>query len=296
MRVRLLALISVAAVFALGAVPAQADTGRGDGGEGQRYLALGDSVPFGFSPLKDPSDADNFVGYPEVVADRLDLRDVNATCPGEATGGFLSLTGTDNVCRPYRAGAPLHVQYTSSQMAFALQYLRAHKHSTQLVTLTLGANDYFRYLKDCAVSADFGTCPLGLNGVFGVMRANLDTIFTKIRATGYRGLIVGVTYYALSYSDPASVAGAQALNAQMIAAGAGHGVLIASGFDAWAPVATAAGGDSCIAGLLIRLTPTSCDVHPTPLGRDLLAQAVLNTVAASCGGDENGDCSGGHRD
>jgi lysophospholipase L1-like esterase len=280
MRVRMLALLSVAALFVLAAVPAQAGDGRGDGGDGHSYLALGDSVPFGFSPLKDPRDADNFVGYPEIVADRLDLRDVNATCPGEATGGFLSPTGTDNVCRPYRAGAPLHVHYKSTQMAFALAYLRAHRRSTQLVTLTLGANDAFRWLKDCAVSPTTGTCPLGLAGVLAVMRANLDTVFTKIRSTGYRGPIVAVTYYAQNYADP-SIAGAGGtllLNAQMTAAAAGHNVLIASGFDAWAPVAATAGGNSCAAGLLIRLTATSCDVHPTPKGRDLLAQAVLKAL------------------
>jgi len=275
MKVRLLALLSAVALFALGAVPASADS------QGHDYLALGDSVPFGFSPLLNPNDADNFIGYPEIAAQRLDIKDVNATCPGEATGGFISLTGTDNVCRPYRAAFPLHVQYQVSQLDLALRYLTGHR-DTRLITLTLGANDFFRFQKDCAAGPTVGTCPLGLGGVLATMQANLHTIFSDIRSTGYAGLIVAVTYYALNYSDPTSVGGALLLNAQMIAAGSGFGVLVASGFNAWAPVAATAGGDSCAAGLLIRLSSTTCDVHPTPLGRDLLAGAVIDAVAASC--------------
>jgi lysophospholipase L1-like esterase len=278
---RLLALITSALLFALAAVPASASASPSNLSQGLSYLALGDSVPFGFNPLVDASNINNFTGYPEIVAQRLHLRDVNATCPGEATGGFLSLTGTDNVCRPYRSAFPLHVSYATSQIDFAMAYLRTHPH-TRLVTLTLGANDVFRFQKDCAVAPTFGTCPLGLGGVFATMLANLNTILADIRSSGYTGLIVGVTYYALNYGDPASVAGSQFLNAAMIAAAAGHGALIASGFDAWAPVAATAGGDSCAAGLLIRLPDGTCDVHPTPLGRDLLASAVAATVAATC--------------
>jgi lysophospholipase L1-like esterase len=291
MRVRFLSLLSALVLLGLAAVPAQASEDRGGGGDGGSYLALGDSVPFGFSPLLNAKDADNFVGYPEIAAQKLDLRDVNATCPGEATGGFLSLTGTDNVCRPYRfvAKDPLHVRYKTSQMAFALSYLRAHKHNTRLVTLTLGANDVFRFQKDCAAGPTVGTCPLGLGGVAATMQANLNTILGGIRATGYKGLIVAVTYYALDYHD---VSGSVFLNGPMKAAAAAHGALIADGLAAWAPAA--AGGSSCVAGLLIvtSTSPLVCDVHPTPKGRDLLATAVVNTVAASCAAHDAEECLG----
>jgi lysophospholipase L1-like esterase len=303
MRVRLLTLLATASLFLLGAVPAQAEGGGNNGdsnrGDGQTYLALGDSVPFGYSPLKNPADADNFVGYPEIVAEQLDLKDVNATCPGEATGGFLSLTGTDNVCRPYRAAAPLHVHYKTSQMDFAIKYLKAHKQSTSLVTLTLGANDGFVFQRnhpECFSATPPAACSALFGALFTTIRANLDTIFSKIRGAGYHGLIVAVTYYATNYADPIGVGGVLGLNAQMIAAGAAHNVLIASGFDAFAPVAASAGGDSCAAGLLIRLTATSCDVHPTPKGRDLLANAVIQTIAASCPAHDAQDCLRGERD
>jgi lysophospholipase L1-like esterase len=275
MKVRLLALLSAFAFAVLGAVPASATS------EGHSYLALGDSVAFGFDPHADKSNAANFTGYPEIVAQGLNIEDVNASCSGEATGGFLSSTGTDNVCRPYRAFFPLHVAYKSTQMDFAISYLRSHP-ETRLVTLNLGANDVFRFQKDCAKGPTVGTCPLGLGGVVAVMQANLNTIFDRIRGTGYTGLIVALTYYALDYRDES---GAKFLNAPMIAAAKAHGVLVASGLDAWRATANAAGGSSCAAGLLIP-TPedpaSPCDVHPTPLGRDLLAGAVLAQIAASC--------------
>lgn len=276
MRVRLFALLSAAALFVLAAVPASASS------EGHSYLALGDSVPFGFNP--NPalwSNAANFTGYPEIVAQRLNIEDVNATCPGEATGGFISLTGTDNVCRGYRffLHEPLHVSYSGTQLAFATGYLTTHPR-TRLVTLTLGANDFFRFQKDCMAGPTVGTCPLGVGGVLATMKANLNTIFGALRATGYTGLIVALTYYSLDYHD---TSGAMLLNGPMIAAAAAHGVLVADGLGAWA--ATAAGGSSCTAGLLLPPfppDPSPCDVHPTPLGRDLLAGAVVSTIAASC--------------
>ncbi len=277
MRVRLLALVSSVALFALAAAPASAAS------EGHDYLALGDSVPFGFSFLVNPNDASNFIGYPEIVAQRLDIKDVNATCPGEASGGFLSLTGTDNSCRPYRAAFPLHTQYNVSQMDYALRYLTGHK-DTRLITLTMGANDLFRFQKDhpeCLPASAPAICSTLLGGVFATLKANLTTIFLKLRSTGYSGLIVAVTYYALDYRDALGVFLTQLGQSLTTAAGSTFDVKIASGFDAWAPVAATAGGDSCAAGLLIP-SATGCDVHPTPLGRDLLAGAVINAVAASC--------------
>jgi lysophospholipase L1-like esterase len=260
--------------------------------EGHGYLALGDSVPFGFSPLLNRRDAANFVGYPEAAAELLNIEDVNAACPGEASGGFISLTGTDNECRPYLFSFPLHAAYTTSQLDFAIGYLTSNPR-TRLVTLTLGANDAFRLQKDC--NQDPVCVGRGLPAVLATLDANLRHIFAALRATGYSGLIVGVTYYALNYGDSASVAGAQALNAQMIDAAHAYGVLIASGFDAWAPVAARAGGDSCAAGLLIALLNGGCDVHPTALGRDLLAQAVVQTVAASCPAASPTGCLDRHR-
>lgn len=280
MRVRVLALLSALALGVIAAIPANASS------EGHPYLALGDSVSFGYNPLVDPTNINNFTGWPEIVAQRLNVEDVNSACPGEATGGFLSLTGTDNVCRPYRFvfNLPLHVAYATSQIDFATSFLLSHPR-TRLVTLMLGANDFFRFQKDhpeCVVAPQSVPCLLLLGGMLATMKANLKTIFSDIRATGYDGLIVALTYYALDYRD---VSGALAFNAQMTAAAADHGVVVADGLGAWKATALAAGGSSCAAGLLIPLPASlggGCDVHPTPKGRDLLAGAVINAIAGTC--------------
>src|SRR6266568_8706008 len=127
---KLAVLVSALALFMSSALPA------GAASEGHGYLALGDSVAFGTNPLLDAHNAANFVGYPEIVAQTLDIEHVNASCPGEATGGFISPTGLDNVCRPYRTTFPLHVAYTGTQLAFAVNFLKNHPR-TRLVTIDL---------------------------------------------------------------------------------------------------------------------------------------------------------------
>ena len=281
---RLAVLLSAVALFASSAIPAGATS------EGHGYLALGDSVAFGTNPLLDRRNAANFTGYPEIVAQALNIEDVNAGCPGEATGGFISSTGLDNVCRPYREKFPLHVSYTGTQLAFAVNFLKNNPR-TRLVTIDLDANDAFRLAagpgpdvwppSTCFIlpaQTYFATCAV----------QNLDTIFAALRGSGYNGLLVALTYYALNYSDQTSVAGAVLLNNAMITAAGPHRVLIASGFDAWKATALAAGGDTCAAGLRIALPGGGCDIHPSPKGRDLLAQAIVNTVAATCQGAVTG--------
>src|SRR5688500_6593384 len=118
------------------------------------YLALGDSVPFGFrgGATADFSDAANFVGYPELVGEELDLDVVNASCPGETTASFLDTAAQSNGCDNslqsgfgYRTAYPLHVRYDSvdqSQLDFAVRTL-TETDDVELVTVQIGANDAF---------------------------------------------------------------------------------------------------------------------------------------------------------
>jgi len=295
MRVRLLVLVSAVALFSLGAVPASASN------EGHGYLALGDSVAFGFhpvtptTPITDRLDPRNFIGYPEIVAQRLNIEDVNASCSGEATGGFIDAHGLDNSCRGYRSLWPLHTAYTGTQLAFAVNYLKANPR-TRLVTLNLDANDFFRVTS--GPSKDFwppSTCftPdfVAYFSSTGCAVQNLETIFAAIRGTGYSGLIVAMTYYALDYSDRTGLFVSGLLNGAMETAAAhSDRVLVASGFKAWQPFTAAFGGSSCKAGLLIPTSATTCDIHPTPAGRDLLAGAIVQTIADSCSAESAIGC------
>ena len=234
-----------------------------------------DSVAFGYNPLLVPAQASDprvFVGYPDIVAQRLGLSLTNASCPGETSGGFLSITnGLDYKCLGCRHFFPLYTAYTDSQLAFALSFLASHQ-DVQLVTMDIGANDVFKAGTAC--EAD----PTCITPVFEGIFANLDFIYSEIRNVAhYHGMIVTLTYYGLTY-DAAGQAGTIALNTPIIAATKANGGIVASGFDAFEARALAHGGSSCAAGLLIVLAPGTCDVHPSPQGRNALAGALVRTV------------------
>ena len=282
MRVRLFSLLSACALFAMAAVPAGASADSHD------YLALGDSVAFGYSPILvgeglagDPS---VFVGYPDTAAKTFGMSLTNASCPGETTAGLISRTpSNDFVCLPYVANFPLHVSYSGSQLDFAVHYLQTHP-TTRLVTIDIGANDVFKLEAACGGQATqcFAS---GLPAVLQGIDSNLRTIFNAIRNVAhYHHALVALAYYSLSY-DAATAAGTEALNAPIIDATKAFGGLVASGFDAFeGPALATADKSSCEAGLLIVVSasPLACDVHPSPLGRDMLAGAIVNAVADSC--------------
>ena len=280
-RVRQLVLILLAVAGLVGATtPALAaqtgqasDTARHD----RTYLALGDSVPFGYIGNRPDlyPDPHNLVGWPNFVADELRLRLRNASCPGETTDSFIDATAQSNGCENrlgsdigYRDLYPLHVTYEGSQLDYAIKTLD-HGPSIRLVTLQLGANDGFICLATNACAN-----PEGLSALTAHVEKNLDFILGQLRSEWhFWGRIAVLTYYALDYTDPAGVAFIQAVNQAMIAAAKANHAVVADGFGAFRSRALAAGGSSIDAGLVY---PN--DVHPTTKGHHLLARAVERAV------------------
>src|SRR5262249_42884755 len=126
----------------------------------------------------------------------------------------------------YRTAFPLHAQYQGTQMEYALHYLAAHKH-TRLVTIDIGANDAFL----CQETTQDGcTSQAALGGVATETTTNLTTIFQELRGAGSSGPIVALTYYSLSYSDPAQVAVAEFLDSVISTATTVNGGIVADGF------------------------------------------------------------------
>jgi len=242
------------------------------------YLALGDSVPFGFNPLLvEPGVNPNvFVGYPQLASDLFRPRKKlsNASCPGETSTSLITGRRPDNGCQDYRQFiGPLHVAYSGSQLGYAKNYIAANPR-TGLVTMMIGANDLFRLIDSCTGSADPNCVADGIPGLVTTLAGNLTTIYSTLRQAGFNGELVAVTYYALDFSDPAGVAVITAVNNTLAGVTRAFGGKVAAGFEEFQAAASAFGGDSCAAGLLIHLTPTSCDVHPSPAGAALLADAV----------------------
>jgi lysophospholipase L1-like esterase len=289
MRSSLLVSLVLAAVLALVAALPDAAAGlrpAAAGGGGPALLALGDSIAFGWSGLADARVPSNFIGYPDLVAQRLGLADVNAACPGEATGGFVSPTGVDNGCRPYRLRYPLHQLYQGSQLQFAAGYLASNPR-VRLVTIDLGANDVLLLQHGCAAAPRPAACvDAGLPAVLGAVSANLRTIFSEIRRrAGYGDRLVALTYYPL-------VSDTQRLNAAIAAAAEPLGVTLVSGSDAFASADRGAHGGACGAGLLVVERPGTCDIHPTLRGSQVLAEAVLRGVARADGVPAAGPTAG----
>jgi lysophospholipase L1-like esterase len=268
------------------ALPASATPVTGPSADGT-YLALGDSVAFGYVPpqaVPAPNyfDPPSFVGYPEDVARALHLRVSNASCPGETTASFLVPGAPSNGCENspgssvgYRTEYPLHVQYRGTQMQYALRYLATHRH-TRLVTIDIGANDVFLCQE---TTADACASTAELDTVLDEIQANLTTIYALIRHVArYHGLLVALTYYSVSYSDPAEVAGTEALDSVIASVTEKFGGKVADGFAAFEGPSAAFGGSPCAAGLLIKLPDGTCNIHPSPAGHLLLAQAIEDVI------------------
>ncbi|HKO26728.1 MAG TPA: SGNH/GDSL hydrolase family protein [Solirubrobacteraceae bacterium] len=257
--------------------------------KGSRYLALGDSVTFGYEeqqvvPAPNYGDASSFIAYPELLGKELHLTVANAACSGETSSSLIDATAQSNGCENspgggpgYRTNFPLHVNYSGSQLAYAVSYLKKHK-NVRLVSLMIGANDFFVCQETTADKcSSFGEQA----GVIGTVEKNVATILTAIRKQAkYNGQIVIVNYYALTYADPTAVQQSQLLNSSIDNAARPFHVEFADGFGQFGTAAAHSGGNSCTAGLLTQLSGVSspCGIHPSYAGQSLLAQAVANAI------------------
>jgi lysophospholipase L1-like esterase len=146
----------------------------------ETYVALGDSLAFGYSQVKFeenfPNDApiyfeenyaNNFAKFVRAkVAERKGLQVVNLGCPGETTNGLIgenpALGGAKDASHKpcgYRAqGLPLHDSLgLSSQLEEAMSILKGTNgvtgakpaHPIDAITLNIGANDELAVISSC---------------------------------------------------------------------------------------------------------------------------------------------------
>ena len=277
----LLALVPVLPVSATSTSTPNADS----------YLALGDSVPFGLNPLliRLGTNPRIFVGYPQLASNLFipALNVFNASCPGETSSSLISGTRPDNGCRDYRLfiGA-LHVSYPGSQLQYAKMHVAANP-QTRFVSLTIGANDLSLLHDSCMARVppeDVDGCTVqGLPSLLGTLRNNLTAMYAGLRAAGFTGDFVAVTYYSIKYRDFFATGTIAAVDGVLADVTRAFGGEAADGFGAFAAAAAPFGGDSCKAGLLIRRTVDTCDIHPSPAGAALLASALRATAGPLIG-------------
>ncbi|MEO8049908.1 MAG: SGNH/GDSL hydrolase family protein [Acidobacteriota bacterium] len=242
-----------------------------------RYLALGDSIAFGYNPLVIPVNLNKYVGYPEIVSDATHRKVANASCFGESSGSFLVVGAPDTGCAAWRANFPLPVAYSGTQMQYTLDYLAQNAKKTDLITIDIGANDLGVLLAAC--NFDLTCATNGLPATLAGYAQNLTGIFGGIRATGYTGTIVAVTAYAVNYNDQqVEIPGLLALNGVLAQIASAFDVQVADAFTAFLVADVPFGGDSCAAGLLIKRPGGTCDIHPSLAGQTLIAQTVVRLI------------------
>jgi lysophospholipase L1-like esterase len=246
------------------------------------YLALGDSLAFGYQQAKfnnlppneknpeafDTGYVDDFGRFLRLFDHRLQI--VNDGCPGETTDSFIN-----GPCK-YQLVFPLHHPYvggpSSSQLSDALAYLQANPNSVNPITIDIGAND--------ALGVTEGTCKLEppcitehAPALFAHIASNLGLILADLRGAAPHAKIIVLGLY-----NPfgATLAGSDQLTAQlnevMKQVAATVGARFADPLAIFNPPGPREQPTIC---LLTNFCTPLMDIHPTDLGYVVLAGVVL---------------------
>jgi lysophospholipase L1-like esterase len=229
------------------------------------YLALGDSLAFGYQqakfiqnlPTEDPAAYNT--GYVDVFAQRLraidpKIQTVNLGCPGETTSSLLGLAPC-----PYNQAFVLHNEYSGSQIDAAIAVLRAHPGQVSPVTIDIGANDLLRGVSD-------------LQGTFARVQQNLSRILARIRAAApYTEIIVLGLYNPLIVTIPGTDPIAAQFNAGMAQVAAQYRARFADPLPVFNP---AVNEIPTICNLTLMCTPLH-DIHASDAGYQQLANVAF---------------------
>jgi lysophospholipase L1-like esterase len=277
-----LALATVLSVL-LGALALAAPAGawgHRPGGPAGRYLALGDSLAFGYSqakfnslfPNEDP--AAYHTGYVDDFGKVLkltqpNLRIVNDGCPGETTESFIK-----GPCQ-YQLLFPLHHPYsggpTSSQLSDALAYLGAHPGTVNPITIDIGANDALGLIEGC--KQEPACIAAGAPAVFAHIAGNLTLILGDLRAADPGAQIIVLGLYN-PFGE--TVAGGDQLTAQLNEVMAGVAAGVHARFADPLPIFNPPGAlEQPTICLLTNMCTPLVDIHPTDLGYAVLGGLVL---------------------
>ena len=238
------------------------------------YLALGDSIGYGFQTSKAlaglPPEAFN-TGYADLFAARLrqlrpHIATVNYFCPGESTTSFLQ------PCIWKTSGHALHSDYPGSQLDAALGFLAGHRGKVSPITLSLNGNDINAFLQTCP-PGDLACIQAGAPAAIAAYQARLTSILRHLHAAAPDAEIIVVGAYdpnigAFAFADPLFTQ----LNQAQRAAAATVRAQFADPF----PVFNPQGGTAAEATAICTLTLlcSQGDGHPSDAGYRALADVV----------------------
>lgn len=245
------------------------------------YLALGDSLAFGYSEAKfdslypEENPADYNTGYVDDFARVLKLGDpglqvINDGCPGETTESFIN-----GPCE-YQLAFLLHHPYVggihSSQLSDALAYLQANPGRVNPITIDIGANDALGVIEDtCKLEA---TCIAEhAPALFAHIAANLGLILGDLRGAAPHAKIIVLGLYNPFGS---TITGGNQLTAQLNEVMEHVASSIGARFADPLPVFNPPGAlEQPTICLLTNMCTPLVDIHPTDLGYAALAGLIL---------------------
>lgn len=283
------AALAMAAMGGVGAAPAFAGAhARGT------YLALGDSLAFGYSqarfealaPEGDPAAGfdtgyvDDFAAYLRNFQQHLQV--VNDGCPGETTDSMI-----EGPCA-YGLAYPLHHPYSGSQLADALAVIHERNpNNVTTITIDIGAND--------AIGVAVKLCKLEpacvaehAEALLAHIGSNVAFILGQLRTAAPRATIIVVGFY-----DPFAVlaeteeeaqrlnALTENLNAVLAQVAAGAGALFANTFPVFNVGGTLEAEKTSLCTLTFMCTHSPPDIHATDLGYEKMAEVIEGVYAVN---------------
>lgn len=218
------------------------------------FLTIGDSVTFGYT--RDPGLAGTNISWAPVVERRLaaqgrSWRLYDTACPGETTLSYATRC-------PGRRQVPLLAG--RSQRDAALEAIATGLPDLRLIVVALGSNDLLH-----ALDADADTTR-------GALIDHLEAILSELRAAAPRVPIVVAGVY-----DPFAVA-APRTDAVLTPIDDAIAALAARLGDGYADFHAAINRPADAAPLCSLVDCADLDIHPTALGQQRLAEAVMRAV------------------
>lgn len=151
------------------------------------YLALGDSLAFGYQPGLDWKHGYADDWFKDDLARKGTRRLENLGCAGETLATFMG----QGACR-LRTFRKVH--YVGSQLSAALSFMRKNAGRVSPVTLDIGANDVLRYFnfRSCQII----TPPAGISATLAHFDANLSAVLSQLKsALDAQGDLFVMNYY-----------------------------------------------------------------------------------------------------
>jgi lysophospholipase L1-like esterase len=243
------------------------------------YLALGDSIAYGFQTQKAlaglPPEAFD-TGFVDLFGARLrrlrpSIVTVNYSCPGESTPSF------NTPCVWKASGHALHDDYSGSQLDAAITFLKTHRGRVSPISLSLNGNDIDAFVQSCA-PGDSACIQAGAPAAIAAYQQRLRAIVAKLRRAAPDAEIILTGSYdpnvgAFPIADPlfAAVNSAESHVASHARA------VFADPFPVFNPQGDLEAETAAICSLT--LVCSQADSHPSDAGYQALADVVWAAAA-----------------